>query len=119
MESTYEVYWKLHNNSSSARQMIQIDENWDNDSILSVVIHPQSDPDRGWVQLCHNLTAILFEKKSSPWKQSFPEVKIKTQVFDHPLPGIKNITSHYGIITNEILHHNYQINNHTESKQMI
>ena len=51
----------------------------------------------------HSLIANLFEKGIGPWKQEFPEKKIKRQVLDHYLPGISNITSHYGIITIEIL----------------
>ena len=55
--------------------MIQYDDIFDVDSILSFVVLPQSDPARRQVQLCRNLIAKLFEKTSSPCKQEFPEVK--------------------------------------------
>ena len=78
--------------------MIQCDLNFENDSILPVVIHPPSDPVRGQVQFCHNLIESLFEKGNSPCKQEFPEVKIRRHILDHYLPGISNITLHHGLL---------------------
>ena len=55
------------------------------------------------MQLCLNLIAKLFDKENSLCKQKYPEVKIKRQVLDHYIPGLSNITSHYGLITNAVL----------------
>ena len=43
--------------------MIEYDKNFDNDSILPFLIHPESDSAQGQVQFCHNLIEILFEKE--------------------------------------------------------
>ena len=82
--------------------MIEYNENFDNNSILPFFIKRQNDPSRGHVQFCYNLIANLFEKRNSPCKQEFPEVKIERQILDHFLKGICNITSFYGIFTIEI-----------------
>ena len=63
--------------------MIQYVENFDDDSTLPFVIHPQGDPARGQVQFCHILFAILFLHGNSPCLQNFPEVKIIRQVLVH------------------------------------
>ena len=84
-------------------KMIQYDERFDGDSFLAIVIHQQSYPIKGQVQLCHNLIANLFEKGTNPCKQKFLEVKSKRQVLDHFLSGISNITSYYDIFTIKIL----------------
>ena len=83
MESTNKAYWKIYTNWNSAEKMIRYDENFDNDYILPFVIHPQTDLDRGKVQLCHNNIANLLEKVNRPCKQNFPEVNIKNQIVDH------------------------------------
>ena len=74
--------------------IIRYDDSFDDDSILHFFINLQSDPARRQVQLCHNLIVNLFQKRNSPCKEKFPEVKFKCQIFDHYLSGISNITSH-------------------------
>ena len=46
--------------------MIQGENNFDDDTILAFVIHPQINHARRQVQLCHNLIAKLFKKGSRP-----------------------------------------------------
>ena len=82
---------------------MQCNKNFDDDSILSFVIHPQNDPARGQVQFSHNLIAILFKKGNSTWTQDFPQISIERQIFEHYIKNICNITSHYEIFTIEIL----------------
>ena len=83
--------------------MIHFGKNFVVGSKLSFVINQQSKPARGQVQLCHNPIVNLFQKENNPCKQGFPELNNKRQMFDYYLPGNSNITSHYGIITIEIL----------------
>ena len=54
-------------------------------------IHPQSDPARGKIQLCHNLIVNILKKR--PYKQEFPEITIERQTLDHYLKVICNIRS--------------------------
>ena len=51
---------------------------------------------------CHNLIVKSFQKGNCPCKHYFPEVKTKTQIIDHYLPGVGYIASLYGIFTIEI-----------------
>ena len=80
--------------------MIQNDKNFADNSILLLVIHPQVDPARRQVELCHE---NLFKKRISPCKQEVPDMKTIRQTLDHYLHGISNFTSFYGIFTFEIL----------------
>ena len=73
--------------------MIQNDKNFEDDSVLLFLIHPQSNPAREQVQFFHNLIANLFEKINSPCKQEIPEVKVKRQYLTQYLPSITDITS--------------------------
>ena len=82
--------------------MIKLNASFDDNSILSFFIQAQSDP-RGQVQFCHNLILILFENGNSPCKQKFPKLRIKRQILDRYLRGIRNTKSYYGIFTIEIL----------------
>ena len=52
--------------------------------------------------MCQNLIANLIEKGASPCTAEIAEVKIKRQIIDHNLTGIRNITQQYGIYTIEI-----------------
>ena len=83
--------------------MIEDNKNFDDNSILAFFLQPQGDPAQAQVQFCHNLTAKLFEKRNSPCKQEFLEVRIKRRILDHYLKGTCHITSFYGISTIEIL----------------
>ena len=56
--------------------MIQYDRSFDNVSILRFVIHPQSDPARGQLEICHKSIAQFFEKENSSCNQQLPKVKI-------------------------------------------
>ena len=97
--------------------MIQYDESFDDDSTLPSVSQSQSDHAKGQVQFCHNLIANLFEKRKSPCNHEIPELIIRSQILEHYLPGIINITSYYGMFTFEILLHK-QIKHHIEYKQI-
>ena len=77
---------------------MQYDKIFDDDSILFLVFHPQSDSAR-----IVNLIANIFDKGNSPCTQEFPEIKIKRQTLDHYVKGIFNIASYYGIFTIESL----------------
>ena len=57
--------------------MIEDKEYFDDNSIISFFIQPQTDHARGQVQFCLNLIVNLFEKGNSPCKQEFLEVRIK------------------------------------------
>ena len=89
----------LHSNSSTIRKLIKYNKNFDDNSIFPFFIQPQSDDARGKVQFCHNLIVILFEKRTSPCKQEFPEIRIKRQILDHYLKDICNFTSNYRTFT--------------------
>ena len=95
--------WKLHTNSFKIQKLIQYDENFGNNSLLTLFVHTQSDVARGQVHRCHKLIVNLFKKGSSPCKQEFFEIGIKRQILDHYLKGIIKTTSYYGLFTNEIL----------------
>ena len=82
---------------------MQYDKIFDDDSILFLAIHPQSDSARGPVQFCHNLIANVFDKGNSPCTQEFTEIRIKRQTLDHYIKGICKIDSSYGIFLIEIL----------------
>ena len=94
---------KATHSSNPTQKLIQYDENFDDDSKIPFVIHPQSDPARGQVQLCHNLIANLFEKGNSTCNEEITVEKIRRQELDHYGSGITNITSFYGIFTIELL----------------
>ena len=78
--------------SSKIPKLIQYEENFDDGSTLSFVIHPQNDPARGQVQFCHNLTAKSFKKGMTANNQELPEIKIRSHT-----------TSFYEKFTIEIL----------------
>ena len=79
--------------------MIEYEEYFDDKSTLLFFIQPQTDPARGQVHFCLNLIVNLFGKRNSPYKQKFPELRIKRQILDHYLKDICKITSYYGIFT--------------------
>ena len=79
--------------------MVHYDKNFDNDSILPSVIHPQCDSASGQVQFYRNLNAIFFKKGRSPCTQEFPEVRIWRKLIDHYNEDTCNITSYYGMFT--------------------
>ena len=93
----------LHNNSFTKQNRLDYNENFDDNSVLPFFVKPQNDPPRGQVQFCYNLTVILFEKGSSPFKQEFPEVRTTRQILDHYLKVICIITPYYGIFTIQIV----------------
>ena len=78
--------------------MIQFDKNYADDSILLFIINPKNDWSRGPVLFCFNLLVICFQKRNTPCKKEFPEVKIRRQVLDHYLARKSNIASHYDIL---------------------
>ena len=74
----------------------QSNENPDEHFVFPFIITSLTD-DRGQTQFCNNLIANIFEKRISPCKAEFPEMKIKRQIVDHYLKGICNLTQQYGI----------------------
>ena len=85
-------------NRNTEQKMIQFDKNYADDSILLFIINPKSDWSRGPDLFCFNLLVICFQKRNSPCKQEFPEVKIRRQVLDHYLASKSNKASHYDIL---------------------
>ena len=81
--------------------MSQNEESEDKNSIFSFLINSLTD-DRGQTQFFQSLIANFFEKEISPCAAKIPEVKIKSQIIDHYLKGLCNITQQYGIYTIEI-----------------
>ena len=80
--------------------MIRLDDNFDDDTILLFV--PKNDPLREQVQFCRKFIISFFQKRNTPCKQEFSEVKIRRQVLDPHLPGTSKLTSFYGIFTIKI-----------------
>ena len=55
--------------------MFQYDANFDDGSILLLVIEITNEPSRGQVQFCHNSIIKLFQRRNSPNQQQIPEKK--------------------------------------------
>ena len=68
LKTTHHTNRKLHINRIFAQKMVQYEDNFDDDSTLSLVIHPQSDPAIGQVQLSHNLISNFTRKRKLPIK---------------------------------------------------
>ena len=81
--------------------MSQNEESEDENSISPILINSFTD-NRGQTQFCQNLIENLFERGVSPCTAEFLEVRIKRQIIDHYLKGIRNLTQQYGIYTIEI-----------------
>ena len=72
------------------------EESEDENTILAFIITSFTN-DRGQTTFCQNLIANLFEKEISPCKAEFPEVRIKRQIVDHYLRGIRIFSQQHGI----------------------
>ena len=77
----------------------QNDESPDEEAVFLFLI--DSLHDRGQTQFCKNLLVILFEPGISPCKAEASDVKIKSQIIEHYLKDICNLTQQYGIYTIE------------------
>ena len=83
--------------------MIEYGESFDDNSKLPFIFHPQINPAPEQVHFCHNLILNIFDKRKSPYKQEFPELRTKRQNLHPYLKVICHITSYYGIFTMEIV----------------
>ena len=78
----------------------QSDESPDEEAVFPFIINSLSD--RGQTRFCKNLLVNLFERGISPCKSKLPDIKIKSQIIEHYLKEICNLTQEYGICTIEI-----------------
>ena len=77
--------------------MIKYDKNFDDDSILPLIIYLQSDPARGQVQFRHEQIVFIRVRKQSMQIGVSRKKEKKIKFFYHYIKGICNITSYYGI----------------------
>ena len=78
----------------------QSDESLDEEAVFPFII--DSVNDKGQKLFCKNLLANLFERRISPCKADFTEVKFRRQIIEPYLKEICNLTQQYGIYTIEI-----------------
>ena len=77
----------------------QSDESPDEETVFPFLINSLSD--RGQTRFCKNLLVNLFEPGISPCTAEFTDIKIKSQIIEHYLKDICNLTQQYGIYTIE------------------
>ena len=75
-------------------------ESPDEEYVFPFIINSLSE--RGQSKFCKILLINLFEPGSSPYREEFPDVKIKRQLIEHYIKDICKITQQYGIYTIEI-----------------
>ena len=63
----------MHINSTKTQKMVHYDANFDHDSILLSVSHPQCDPAKGQVQFYRNLISNFSKKEKVHAHRNFPK----------------------------------------------
>ena len=82
--------------------MIEYNKTFDDNSMLPFFKKPQNDPARGHAQFCYILIVNLFiylKREIAHENKKF----LISEILNHYLKGMCNITSYYGIFTVEIV----------------
>ena len=100
--------------------MVQYEDNFDDDSTLSLVIHPQSDRAIGQVQLSHNIISNFTRKRKLPIKTRISWTKNQKTSYSITFYQASVMMLHITVyLILKFYHRNHQINHHAEYKQMI